>query len=59
MYDLEDGKMQHYGIVFNEMKGVYHSLDAIFTENLNKNLYKGSVCHSSGRDPAEITDLIY
>jgi len=52
--------MQYKGIVFNEMKGVYQSSDAIFTENLNKNLYKGSVySHSSGGDPAEITDLTY
>lgn len=61
-YDIEDenSPMTYKGVVFNEMKGAYSSVDELETAKTAKLLYRGSVYgYDSGGDPRYIPDLTY
>ena len=56
----EDGSLSYKGVVFNEMKGAYSSVDEVMSEEIMKALYP-DVCYGkdSGGDPRYIPDLTY
>lgn len=56
----EDGEMLYKGVVFNEMKGAYSSVDDVEMELITKLLYP-DVCYGydSGGDPISIPNLTY
>lgn len=61
-YELRDETKEpvYKGVVLNEMKGAYASVDETIVSHIAKALYP-DVCYqySSGGDPAHITDLSY
>ncbi len=61
-YEIEDkdGPMSLRGVVFNEMKGSYSSVDTQIEMLIEKSLFPDTLYrHSSGGDPAVIPDLTY
>ena len=59
-YEVEDDEPFYNGVVFNEMKGAYASVDTQIEDELQKALYPDSVYgFISGGDPEEIPDLTY
>lgn len=61
-YEIEDpqGPMTYKGVVFNEMKGAYSSVDRRMMGCIDEALYPDSPYrHSSGGAPANIPDLTY
>ncbi len=61
-HEMHEGenKMSYKGVVFNEMKGAYSSVDDIEYEYMSKLLYRGTpYAYDSGGDPTKIPDLTY
>lgn len=61
-YELEDpaAPLTYKGVVFNEMKGVYSSADALLYRTTQQALFPDTVYGvDSGGDPAVIPDLTY
>lgn len=61
-YEIEDKDkpMSLRGVVFNEMKGAYSSVDTQMFHHIDAALYPDTIYrHSSGGDPAVIPDLTY
>ena len=61
-YELEDAtdELKINGVVYNEMKGVYSSLDGIMEAAANKELFPGhNYAEESGGDPDVIPELTY
>ncbi|WP_137153157.1 insulinase family protein [Devosia sp. FKR38] len=61
-YELEDVKapLVYKGVVFNEMKGVYSSPDAVMRDIAQRSLYPDiTYGKSSGGDPKAIPDLTF
>ncbi len=61
-YEIEDkdGPMSLRGVVFNEMKGSYSSVDTQIFNLVDSALFPDTLYrHSSGGDPAVIPDLTY
>ena len=60
-FEVNDkGKVEIQGVVFNEMKGEYSSLESVVDEEIKKGLFgKSSYRYDSGGDPLEIPDLTY
>ncbi|HEY4202444.1 MAG TPA: insulinase family protein [Devosiaceae bacterium] len=61
-YELEGGNapLTYKGVVFNEMKGVYSSPDAVLRETSQRSLYPDiTYGQNSGGDPKVIPDLTY
>ncbi|MBQ6089277.1 MAG: insulinase family protein, partial [Firmicutes bacterium] len=59
-YEVEDEEPSYNGVVFNEMKGAYASVDTQIEDELQKALYPDSIYgFISGGDPAEIPNLTY
>ena len=58
--DEQSGALSYKGVVFNEMKGAYSSVDEVMSEEIMKALYP-DVCYGkdSGGDPRYIPDLTY
>lgn len=58
--DEESGKFYYNGVVFNEMKGVFSSVDSVMEYEILKMLFPDSTySFESGGDPKEIPDLTY
>ena len=61
-YEIRDPKDEPVfkGVVLNEMKGAFSSVDEVLTSELNRKLYPDT-CYKyvSGGDPEKITDLSY
>ncbi len=61
-YELEepDGELSCNGVVYNEMKGMYASVDTLIDSLLNRMLFPDN-CYrfQSGGDPEHITELTY
>lgn len=56
----EAGKLILTGVVYNEMKGNYSSVDSLMFEQTCQSLFAdGPYSHDSGGDPARIPDLTY
>lgn len=54
----EDGKLNLTGVVYNEMKGAYSSLDSIAGRWAYRSIFSGTPYeHDSGGDPEAIPDL--
>ena len=59
-YEVEDDEPFYNGVVFNEMKGSYASVDTQIEDELQKALFPDSIYgFISGGDPQEIPDLTY
>ena len=61
-YEIEspDAPMTYKGVVFNEMKGAYSSVDRRMMGKVEEALYPDTIYrHSSGGAPANIPDLTY
>lgn len=61
-YELNDNldQIAYKGVVYNEMKGVFGSPDAILFNTVNESLFPETIYrHVSGGDPEQITDLSY
>ena len=59
-YEFDGEKPQFQGVVYNEMKGAYSSVDRVMYIRTNKALFPDTCyCHDSGGDPAEIPSLTY
>ncbi len=59
-YEVEEDEPFYNGVVFNEMKGAYASVDTQIEDELQKALFPDSIYgFISGGDPAEIPDLTY
>jgi len=61
-YELEkpDGALRFKGVVFNEMKGVYSSPEALLTEYSFRSLFPDNAySFDSGGDPKQIPDLTF
>lgn len=61
-YELRDEKDEptYKGVVLNEMKGAYASVDETLVSHISKALFPDTCYqYSSGGDPAHITDLTY
>lgn len=61
-YELENGDetLSFKGVVYNEMKGIYSSPDAVLYEQSQQSLFPDNVYgFDSGGDPAEIPNLTY
>ncbi len=57
--NLED-EISYKGVVYNEMRGVYDSIDELIDINISKNLYKNSpYMYSYGGGPRKIVNLEY
>ncbi len=59
-YEMEDkdSPLIYNGVVYNEMKGVYSSPDAVIARGVSASLFPDSVYrHDSGGDPKEIPTL--
>ncbi len=55
-----DSEMQYKGVVLNEMRGAYSSVDDLEMEYITKLLYKGTpYAYDSGGAPDAITSLTY
>lgn len=58
--DEESGKFYYNGVVFNEMKGVFSSVDSVMEYEILKMLFPDSTySFESGGDPKAIPDLTY
>jgi presequence protease len=58
--DINKGKLEYKGIVFNEMKGAYSSPDSRLWNSIMASLYPDiTYGHDSGGDPAVIPKLTY
>ena len=54
------GELELQGVVFNEMKGAYSSIESVIEEEIKRGLLpKSSYQYDSGGDPLEIPDLTY
>ena len=61
-YELSEtsDELIYKGVVFNEMKGVFSSPDAILANTINESIFPDTTYrHVSGGDPEKITDLTY
>ena len=59
-YEIEDDEPFYNGVVFNEMKGAYASVDSQIEDVLQKSLFPDSIYgFISGGYPPEIPDLTY
>lgn len=61
-YELEapDQPLKYKGVVYNEMKGVYSSPEALLYKKTQQALFpKNSYVHDSGGDPLNIPDLTW
>ena len=59
-YELEEGKLQYNGVVFNEMKGAMSAVDEVASMGIQNLLFPDNCYrHNSGGDPAAIPDLTY
>jgi hypothetical protein len=59
-YEVEDEEPFYNGVVFNEMKGSFASVDTIIEEGLMRELYPDNTYkYVSGGHPAHIPDLTY
>lgn len=61
-YELEseDAELTYNGIVYNEMKGVYSSVDGVVDRVTLQSLFPDNgYCYESGGAPENITDLTY
>lgn len=61
-YEIHDVKdtPTYKGVVLNEMKGAFSSVDEIMVDELNRMLFKDNCYkYNSGGDPEHITDLSY
>lgn len=61
-YELSNtsDELIYKGVVFNEMKGVFSSPDAILFNTINESIFPDTIYrHVSGGDPDKITDLTY
>ena len=59
-YEVEEDEPFYNGVVFNEMKGAFASVDTHIEDGLQKALFPDSIYHYvSGGDPAYIPDLTY
>ncbi len=58
--DSEDGKLSYNGVVYNEMKGAYSSVDSIMYREMQAAIFPDT-CYalSSGGKPEAIVDLTY
>lgn len=55
-----DGPWTFKGVVYNEMKGVYSSLDSVLAEQSQHSVFPDNLyCLDSGGDPEHIPDLTY
>ena len=58
--DKKDGELKINGIVYNEMKGVFSSVDGMLDRLISKSLFEGhSYGEESGGDPDFIPELSY
>lgn len=58
--DDADGELTYTGVVYNEMKGVYSSIDGILDDAITASLYEDSIYgKDSGGNPEEIPNLSY
>lgn len=56
----EDNNLTYNGVVFNEMKGAYSSIDDTLINNINKTLFPNNCYqYDGGGNPENITDLSY
>lgn len=56
----EDGKPFYQGVVYNEMKGSFASVDTVMSEALDQMIYPDNCYrHCSGGNPEAIPDLTY
>ncbi len=56
----EEGNLIYNGVVFNEMKGAYSSIDDTLINNINSTLFPNNCYqYDSGGNPENITDLTY
>lgn len=60
-YEVTDTAEPIYqGVVFNEMKGAYSSVDSVLEREMNRLLFPNTCyCHDSGGDPKHIPELTY
>ncbi len=59
-YEVEDGEPFYNGVVYNEMKGAFASVDTIIEEDMMRCLYPDNTYgFVSGGDPVSIPDLTY
>lgn len=59
-YEVEGDKLIYNGVVFNEMKGAYSSIDDALINHINEVLFEdNSYKYDSGGNPENITDLTY
>ncbi len=61
-YELHEGesRLSHKGVVLNEMKGAYSSVDDLEMEYITKLIYRGTpYAYDSGGDPEKIITLTY
>ena len=61
-YELEsrDGELTYNGVVYNEMKGAYSSIDGVMDREVLASLYPDTgYSKSSGGDPQFIPELTY
>lgn len=58
-YEISDGgKLEYNGVVYNEMRGDYASVDSVIDRYMNDMLYSGTpYAYDSGGDPDEIVKL--
>jgi Zn-dependent M16 (insulinase) family peptidase len=58
--DSKDGQLDYNGVVYNEMKGNYSSLDTTIANKIKKSLYPDTIYNwETGGDPAVIPTLTY
>lgn len=56
----EGGELEYNGVVYNEMRGDYASVDSVIDRYMNAMLYRGTpYAYDSGGDPDEIVNLKY
>ena len=56
----EGGEFEYNGVVYNEMRGDYASVDSVIDRHMNDMLYCGTpYAYDSGGDPDEIINLKY
>ena len=56
----EGGTLEYNGVVYNEMRGDYASVDSVVDRYMNELLYRGTpYAYDSGGDPDEIVNLKY
>ena len=55
----EEEEPKYNGVVFNEMKGAYSSVDDVMVNEINRMLFDNTYQYSSGGDPVHIPELTY